>query len=214
MNRLLPSALLLGALSFGIVFAVIPSAASASSTVYHNGHILTMAGSAPDFAEAVLEQDGQIVFVGALAEARKRSPKDTVDFDLAGATLMPGFIEPHLHPSLAAIMLQNEIIAPYDWKLPAGVKKGVSGEKAYRQRLGESIRENARPDELYLIWGYHQLWHGALSRKMLNEIAGDQPVGIIHRSFHEIYLNDAAISLLGLNKADFAGNPQGRPLQG
>ena len=42
----------------------------------------------------------------------------------------------------------------------------------------------------------------------MNEIAGDQPVGIIHRSFHEIYLNDAAIAKLGIQEADFSGNPQ------
>lgn len=208
MRRSLLSALLLGAISFGIVLAGVPVDASASSTLYHNGHILTMAGNEPAFVEALLERDGKIAFVGALAEAKKRASKDTIDFDLADATLMPGFIEPHLHPSLAAIMLQNEIIAPYDWKLPEGIKKGVSGERQYRERLDESIKESARRDELYLIWGYHQLWHGSLSRGLLNKIAGDQPVGIIHRSFHEIYLNDAAITLLGLKKEDFAGNPQ------
>ncbi len=50
--------------------------------------------------------------------------------------------------------------------------------------------------------------HGSLSRDILNRIAGDQPVGIIYRSFHEIYLDDAAIALLGIEQADFAGNPQ------
>ena len=60
---------------------------------------------------------------------------------------MPGLIEPHLHPSIAAVMLQNEIIAPYDWKLPSGVKKGVSGEENYRSRVAQSIEEYARIDE-------------------------------------------------------------------
>jgi len=167
-----------------------------------------MVGEEPVFAEALLEQDGKIVFVGTLGEAKKRAPKEAAEFDLSGATLMPGLIEPHLHPSLAAIMLQNEIIAPYDWKVPYGLKRGVSGEAAYRQRITESIRQNAASGELYFIWGYHQLWHGDLSRALLNEIAVDQPVGIIHRSFHEIYLNDAAISMLGIKQEDFAGNPQ------
>lgn len=121
---------------------------------------------------------------------------------------MPGFIEPHLHPSLATILLQNAIIAPHDWTLPYGVKKSVSGEAQYRQRIAQSIRQNAKPGEFYLIWGHHQLWHGAPSRALLNEIAGNQPVGIIHRSFHEIYLNDAAISLLGIKQENFGGNPQ------
>ena len=61
---------------------------------------------------------------------------------------------------------------------------------------------------MYFIWGYHQLWHGELTREMLKELAGEQPVGIIHRSFHEIFLNDAAIALLGIQEGDFYGNPQ------
>lgn len=182
---------------------------SASSvTLYHNGTVLTMASDKPSIVEALVEDSGKIVFVGTLSEAKKLAGSKAVEFDLAGATLMPGFIEPHLHPSLAAIMLQNEIIAPYDWKLPSGVKKGVSGEANYRERITQSIKENANPGELYFIWGFHQLWHGSVSRDLLNQIAGEQPVGIIHRSFHEIYLNDAAIALLGINQSDFADNPQ------
>lgn len=208
MKDLLCCALLIGAISSAIVVAESPAPAADPYTLYHGGPILTMTGDEPTFAEALLEQNGNIVFVGPLAEAKKRAAKETTEFDLAGGTLMPGLIEPHLHPSLAAMMLQNEIIAPYDWKLPSGVKKGVSGETNYRARVGESVKANARPGELYLIWGYHQLWHGSLSRSVLNAIAGDQPVGIIHRSFHEIFLNDAAIAQLGIKQADFAGNPQ------
>ena len=55
---------------------------------------------------------------------------------------------------------------------------------------------------------HNQLWHGELSRDMINAITKDKPVGIIHRSFHEIYLNDAAIALLGITEDDFKGNPQ------
>ena len=208
MKHLLRTAALSSALFASLPFSGLAAEVAGHVSLYHNGPILTMAGDEPDFAEALLVQDGQILFVGALDEAKGVSPEATVEFDLAGATLLPGLIEPHLHPSLAAIMLQNEIIAPYDWKLPSGIKKGVSGEAQYRERVAGSIKEGATTGELYLIWGYHQLWHGKLSRALLNEIAGDQPVGIIHRSFHEIYLNDAAIAQLGLKQEDFAGNPQ------
>ena len=122
--------------------------------------------------------------------------------------MMPGFIEPHLHPSIAAIMLPNEIIAPYDWVLPDETKRGVQGHENYIDRITTSIEENAQSDNVYFIWGYHQLWHGELSRDILNNIAPDQPVAIIHRSFHEIYLNDAAIAAIGIQEADFLGNPQ------
>ncbi len=181
---------------------------SNNSTLYYNGSILTMAGESPNIDEALVEKSGEIVFVGSLEQAKEIAGNTAEEFDLNGSTLMPGLIEPHLHPSLAAIMLQNEIIAPYDWKLPSGIKRGVSGEKAYRERITQSIADNAKQDEIYFIWGFHQLWHGELSRELLNQIAGDQPVGIIHRSFHEIFLNDAAIDVLGIKQEDFSGNPQ------
>ncbi|MDE0537010.1 amidohydrolase family protein, partial [Tenacibaculum sp. L6] len=183
------------------------NASDESTKIYFNGDIITMEGESPQYLEAIVEANGKIIFKGDLKTAENKY-KNAGKFDLDGKTLLPGFIEPHLHPSLAAIMLQNEIIAPYDWKLPSGTKEGVQGEQAYRSRISESIRSNASPDQIYFIWGYHQLWHGELSRDLLNEIAGNQPVGIIHRSFHEIYLNDAAIAKLGIKESDFKDNPQ------
>lgn len=176
-------------------------------TIYHNGDIITMEGSEVSYSETVVEHKGKIEFLGSKEQALKNY-KNADLHDLQGQTLIPGLIEPHLHPSLAAIMLQNEIVAPYDWKLPSGIKKGVQDQKAYRSKITESIESNANPDQLYFIWGYHQLWHGELSRDLLNKIAGEQPVGIIHRSFHEIFLNDAAIAKLDIKERDFAGNPQ------
>jgi hypothetical protein len=54
-------------------------------------------------------------------------------------------------------MLQNEIVAPYDEKLPSGVKCGVSGEEQYRTRITKFIKANATAGQMYFIWGYHQL---------------------------------------------------------
>ena len=175
--------------------------------LFYGGDIITMDGNSLEYAEAVVQENGTIVFVGNKKEAFNKYPYAT-RADLSGKTLIPGFIEPHLHPSLAAVMLQNEIIAPYDWELPSGTKKGVTNSKAYIKQLTESIKNNANKDKVYFVWGYHQLWHGELSRTLLNEIAGDQPVGIIHRSFHEIYLNDAAISKLKITESEFKQNSQ------
>ena len=137
---------------------------SSPAVIYFNGDIITMEGTAENYTESIVEQNGKIVFVGPYASAKKDFPK-AKEFDLEGKTLLPGLIEPHLHPSLAAIMLQNDIIAPYDWKLPTGTKKGAQGQKAYRERIEASIKVNARKDKMYFIWGFHPLWHGELSRE-------------------------------------------------
>jgi predicted amidohydrolase YtcJ len=208
MNRLTLIALLALSACSAEKQQALPAQATSGESVYFGGDIITMEGDAPQYVEAVLVKDGIIAFAGSKADALKQSAGMPEQIDLKGATLMPGFIEPHVHPSLAAIMLPNEIIAPYDWVLPDGVRKGVSGHDAYMARLSEAIASRARPGELFFVWGYHQLWHGELSRELLNRIAPDQPVGVIHRSFHEIFLNDKAIELLGIKQAEFAGNPQ------
>ncbi|WP_219842128.1 amidohydrolase [Aureitalea marina] len=175
--------------------------------LYSGGDIITMQGEVLEIREAVVTQGDEIIFVGDLAKALEQFP-DAKQHDLKGNVLMPGFVEPHVHPSLAATMLPNEIIAPYDWVLPNGIKKGVTGHQQYMERITNSINDNAKAGEMYFIWGYHQLWHGELSRDMINAITREKPVGIIHRSFHEIYLNDAAIELLGIEEEEFDGNPQ------
>ena len=186
----------------------VPSAITAADKIYYGGDIITMAGGSPQYAQAVAVAQGKILSVGSEARALSHQNAETEMVNLQGKTMMPGFIEPHLHPSIAAIMLPNEIIAPYDWVLPDQTKKGVQGHDNYIGRITASIKENGESDEVYFIWGYHQLWHGELSRDILNEIAPDQPVGIIHRSFHEIYLNDAAIEAIGIQESDFLGNSQ------
>ena len=134
-----------------------------SDTIYYGGDIITMNGDMPDYAEAIVISGGKILFVGSKEEALTTYKSET-EKDLEGKTLTPGFIEPHLHPSLAAIMLQNEIIAPYDWNIPSGIKKGVQTPEGYLERVKSSVENNAKKGELYFIWGYHQLWHGDLDR--------------------------------------------------
>ena len=57
--------------------------------------------------------------------------------DLQGQTLSPGFIDPHLHPSMAAIILSMDFITPFDWNFPWGHFKGVRNQREYRKRLSE-----------------------------------------------------------------------------
>ena len=126
--------------------------AQSQKTIYSGGDIITMSGSSLEYAEAVVVDEGSIVFVGTRAEANKNYPKSKHRL-LNGRTMMPGFIEPHVHASLAATILPNEIIAPYDWVLPGETKKGVTGHDAYRQRLTESVAEKASADEIFFRMG-------------------------------------------------------------
>jgi predicted amidohydrolase YtcJ len=177
-------------------------------TVYFGGDIITMEGNEVRYVEAVIEQGGKILYAGDRAGGEGIYTGKINALDLHGQTMLPGFIEPHLHPAIAAVLLSGDIVAPHDWRLPAGLKSGVEGHAAYIARIEDSIAASGTANEVLFIWGYHQLWHGELNRSILNELAPDVPVAIIHRSFHEVFLNDKAISLLGIKQQDFESNPQ------
>ncbi len=176
-------------------------------TIYFGGDIITMEGEKAEYAAAVVRDKDKIVFVGKKDAAEKQYPS-AEQYDLKGKTLMPGFIEPHLHPLIAAVILSGDIIAPHDWNVPEGVKKGVGTHEEFINRLKQSVAKNGKEDDILFIWGYHQLWHGELNKQILNEIAPNVPVVVLHRSFHEAFFNDKAIELVGLKEADYKGNPQ------
>jgi len=183
--------------------------ATTTQTLYYGGDIITMEGDKANYVEAVIERDGKIIYAGKKADAVNNFAGKTIEVDLKGKTMMPGFIEPHLHPSIAAIMLPNDTIAPHDWTKPGGVSKAAKTPKEYMERLKQSIDNHPKQEgKIQFIWGYHQLWHGELNRDILNKLAPNKPVGVIHRSFHEIFLNDAAIKLFKITEDDFKGNPQ------
>ena len=186
----------------------LPLMAEATQTLYYDGDIITMEGDKPNYVEAVIQRDGKIIYAGDKASAVNNFAGKTIKVDLKGKTMMPGFIEPHLHPLIAAILLSGDIIAPHDWNVPDGIKKGVEGHDAYIARLKKSIAKYGKKDDVLFIWGYHQLWHGELNRDILNKISPDIPVAVLHRSFHEVFLNDAAIKLFKIKEEDYKGNPQ------
>ena len=178
-----------------------------NQTIYYGGDIITMEGDKVEYVEAVVRENDKIVFVGTKAEAEKQYA-NAEQYNLDGKTMMPGFIEPHLHPLIAAVILSGDIIAPHDWNVPDGLKKGVGSHEEFLVRLKQSIAEKGKEGEILFVWGYHQLWHGDINKQVLNEMAPNIPLVILHRSFHEAYLNDNAVEILKIKEAEFKGNPQ------
>jgi predicted amidohydrolase YtcJ len=80
-----------GILATGLVYAQ-----DVADTIYSGGSVLTINDSQPT-AEAVAAVDGQILAVGTLAELSRYQGSSTRMFDLAGRTLLPGFVDSHGH---------------------------------------------------------------------------------------------------------------------
>ena len=181
-------------------------------TIYTAQKVITMEPGLPR-ASAVAVADGMIVGVGSeesLAPwVEQRGGR--VDRTLEDKILMPGFVDPHVHPSLPAVLTLFPFLAPDDWRLPSGDFPGARTPQDYRKGLARQVEShftNTERDESvpFISWGYHQLWHGEVRRQQLNEWFGDRPVMIWHRSFHEMIGNDAAFELLGVTEGDVAGH--------
>ena len=199
--------LLLAAALAPILAVTTAAANSAELVVYTAKKIITMEPALPQ-ATAVAVADGRIVSVGTLESLKPwlDASEFTIDRSLEGKVLIPGFIDPHVHPALPAVLTQFPFLAPDDWVLPTGEFPGATTPEAYETRLKTLVAAHEDPTVPFIAWGYHPLWHGEVYRAQLNEWFSDTPVMLWHRSFHELIGNDAAFNLLGITEADTAGN--------
>ncbi|WPZ32707.1 amidohydrolase [Thalassobaculum sp. OXR-137] len=178
-------------------------------TVFVARSIRTMNASMPQ-ATAVAVADGRIVEVGSLESLKPwldAHPHRT-DRTFENHVLMPGFIDPHLHPTLGAILMPCHFITAMEWVLPDRTCPAVTSHAAYLARLEEIEAGMADADEVLITWGFHRIWHGNVDREALNRVSGTRPIFVWQRSFHEIIANDAAIDWMGIDRADLERHPQ------
>jgi hypothetical protein len=161
--------------------------------VYTARTIITMEPSAP-LATAVAVADGRIAAVGSLESLGDwLAERDhEIDRRFQDRVLLPGFIEPHLHPYIAGVLLPMAFVTPHAWQLPGRDIEGVRGRNAYLARLAELEAELGRGEWLW-TWGFHHLYHGRLVRADLDAISRERPIIVWHRSFHEVIVNSAAL---------------------
>ncbi len=180
----------------------------AADAIYYDGDILTMEGDSANYAEAVAIKNGQIIFTGPKSEAEKFRGDSTKMNDLKGKTMMPGFIDPHLHPILGSVVLNTKFATPFDWVFPWGKVNAVRGHDAFIAKVKEYNAALKNPAELLIVWGYMQPFDGNMSRRELDSISAIRPIIIWHYSTHEMYLNTAALKSLGITEAATKANKQ------
>ena len=186
-----------------IALLALPFSANADTVVYTARKIITMEPALPE-ASAVMVEGDRIVAVGTLDSlAGLIELRDArIDQRLADKILMPGFIDPHVHPALPAVLTQFPFLAPDDWSLPTGEFPGATTPGAFETRLKALVADFDQQDAPFIAWGYHPLWHGQVYREQLNDWFPETAVMLWHRSFHELIGNDAAFSMLGVTEAD------------
>lgn len=181
-------------------------------TVFTAKKIVTMDPTRPT-ATAVAVRDGMILGVGSLQDLApwlKDNPYQ-VDAQFKDKVLMPGLIDPHMHPMLGAIAFQTTWITPEPWNVMGHKTPATIGEKAYRAALKTAFAERNQAAPIFMTWGFSADTHGELSREVLDGISKDVPIMVLQRSLHEVYFNTPMMALLkskGLDENKYKDHPQ------
>ncbi len=188
--------------------------APAETTVYAARAVITMDPARPR-AEAFAVRDGRFIAVGGRDEVTAAAGQGaTRDDTFAGKVVVPGFVAPHVHPVLAALTMTTAVIAIEAWDTMDGRSAGVRDAAGYRERLLHALaahHQNAGGP--FVTWGYHQDFHGDMSRAFLDSLMTAIPVLVWHRSCREFYLNSAALAYTGIDAEFVAGLPASQRAQ-
>jgi hypothetical protein len=186
--------LLLAAASASAAFASAPKA----DTLYLGGPILTMNAKAPA-AQALAVKGGRILAVGRKADVLKTCGPATKMVDLAGRTLLPGFVDAHSH--FAQVGLQAicaNLLPPPD---------GPVGSIAELQKVMRAfIATSPMVKEFGVAIGFNYDDSQLQERRSptaaeLDAISGEIPIVVMHQSGHLAVYNSAALAKAGITSA-------------
>lgn len=180
-----PSALVLaGLLLAGCSEAPAPGV----DTVFINGTVWTLDESQP-MVEALAVDGDEIVYVGNNEGALALAGEDTVQHDLSGKMLLPGFIDAHMHPVSGGAYAKALSLDTF----------GTVEE--WIQAIDDYAAENS---EIPLIFGYGWLstTFGAEGpqRQMIDSVVADRPVLIMDEGFHGAWANSLALEELNITQ--------------
>ena len=170
-----------------------------ADSIYTGGAIITIDDARPD-AEAVAVKDGKILAAGARDEIENsHQGENTRIIDLAGNTMLPGFVDSHSHAHVIGLQASTANLLPP----PDGNGKDIASLQAL---LGDWATVNRKNwvDRIGWIAGFgyddSQLAEQRHpTRDDLDKVSTDFPVIIIHQSGHLGVANSKALELAGVN---------------
>jgi len=176
-----------------------------ADTIYPGGPILTM-NDAVVRAEAVAVFDGRIIAVGTRTDVEAHRGRATATFDLAGRTMLPGFVDSHGHVVFGGLQaLSANLLAPPDGN--------VTDIASLQATLSSWIEDNADVvDQVNIIigFGYDNAQLAELrhpTRDDLDAVSQDIPIVIVHQSGHLGVANSRALERAGIDAS--SENPAG-----
>ncbi len=180
-----------------VVAALIGCAREPETVIYPAATVLTM-NDAFEQTDAVAVRDEIIVGVGMLDDLRDQHPNALIDRSFENHTLLPGFIDPHVHMTLGSMLYALPMAPPWDMMGVDCVIKGLPDRQQFLDHITKLVGEDKKKGPL-IIYGYHDLIHGELTRRDLDAITTARPLIIWHYSAHDFYLNSAALKWAGID---------------
>jgi predicted amidohydrolase YtcJ len=151
------------------------------------GNILTMTTQQP-IADAVGIKDGKIVTVGTLKDVSKDKGEQTRQLDLKDKTILPGFIDSHMHPLITGITdagVDLSGVRSIEDTLDC-IKKGVDNTPPGKRVLCFLFQDKLLQENRYP------------TKDELNDISTQHPIIVFHNDLHFAMLNDMALKLIDL----------------
>jgi predicted amidohydrolase YtcJ len=176
-------------------------ATQTADTIFFGGPIVTV-NAKNEEVQALAVQNGKIVAVGKKDAVLKGWQANTTNVvDLKGQTLMPGFVEPHIHILMTAITEeiwlnlsnfsdQYDTLDTLSQKLKAALKTLPKGQWLAGFGVDPS---RTKP------------FMAELTADVLDKVSKDVPILVMNQSGHIAYVNHKAFELAGIN--DKTPNP-------
>jgi len=184
------------AAAVGASATLVAAAAEPADTIYHNGTIITIDDARPA-AEAVAVRDGRILAVASEAEVLETAGQNTRRVDLAGRTMLPGFVDSHGHGYMIGLQASTANLLPP----PDGLGSDIP---SLQKLLSEWAEQNpSAVERVGWIAGFgyddSQLAEQRHpTRQELDAVSSEYPVLIIHQSGHLGVANTKALELAGV----------------
>jgi predicted amidohydrolase YtcJ len=148
--------------------------------------------------DALAVSGGRIAAVGTAAEVRVLAGSATRVVRLAGGTVVPGFVDAHVHPIDGGMTsMECDLYS-------------VIGAGAYGPVI--SAYAAAHPQRSWITgggWSMSDFPGGTPRREALDALVPDRPVMLYNRDGHGVWVNSSALQLAGVDSAT-ADPPNGR----
>jgi predicted amidohydrolase YtcJ len=175
------------------------TAAQAATTVLTNGTVLTVDADFSE-AEAIALRGNRILAVGTDAEVRAAAGEDAEIVDLAGRTVLPGFIDAHAH-----VISGSVVDSTMDY---VGMARFTSTARVL-EHIAARVAETP-PGEWLVFRNFDpavQEGPDALTFADLDPLSTEHPIFVLNASGHLAYANSTAFEVSGIT--DDVANPPG-----